>query len=53
MQGVLGVREQVGEQERKFYLNIIISAKVLNPFKSTSSVDQGGGPGALALNASF
>ena len=40
---MLGVCEQVVEQERKFYLDAIISTETLDPFKSALRVTWGVG----------
>lgn len=44
MQDVLGVRERVVEQARKFCLSAVISAKALDPFKFAPDVTQRDGP---------
>lgn len=51
MQGVLGVCERVMAQTKMFFHNAIISAEVLDLFKSSFGVTRGGGPGALTSNA--
>lgn len=50
MQDMLGVREQVAEQTRKFFPDTMISSEVLYPFKSSPCVTQRDGLGASALN---
>lgn len=44
MQDVLGVRERVVEQARKFCPGAVISAEALDPFKSAPDVTQKDGP---------
>lgn len=44
IQDVLRACERVVEQARKRFPNVVISTKVLDPFKSTSEVALGGGP---------
>lgn len=39
---VLGVREQVVEQERRFYADVMISVEGFDPFKPASGVNQRG-----------
>lgn len=49
---VLEIREQVMKLERKFYHNVMIYAKALDPFRFVPGVSQKGGPNASASNAS-
>lgn len=51
MWGVLRVYERVGELERRFFPDAVISVEALDPFKSTSWVTHRGGIGASTSNA--
>lgn len=51
MRDMLGVREQVVEQTRKFCPDALISIKGLRPFKFSFEVNQGGGPDVSVSHA--
>lgn len=52
MRDVIGVRERVVEQARKFYPSTVIYVEALDPFKSAPNVTQEEGSEVSTLNSS-